>query len=89
MAFQRPFQRLLADFAYSSNTLEEDPQGYEDVESFQIYIADSDETQIVDNENETLSRCKILPRLCQTLFASCTKRLDCFVREYVMLSFHR
>ena len=48
MAFrsQRPLKRFLADFAYSSNTLEEDSQEYEDVESSQIYIPDSDETQI-------------------------------------------
>ena len=42
------------------------------MEASQIYITDSDETQIVDNENETVSRCEILPRLCQTLSASCT-----------------
>ena len=78
----------LADFAYSSNTLVEDSQEYEDVESSQIYIPDSDETQIVYNENETVARCEVLPRLCKTISASCTKRLDCFVQEYVLLSFH-
>ena len=78
----------LADFAYSSNTLVEDSQEYEDVESSQIYIPDSDETQIVYNENETVTRCEVLPRLCKTISASCTKRLDCFVQEYVLLSFH-
>ena len=86
MAFQSPFQRFLSYFAYSSNTLEEDSQEYEDVESSQSYIPDSDKTEIVDNDNETVSRCEILPRLCQTLSASCTRRLDCFVRTYVMLS---
>ena len=52
-------------------------QEYEDVESSQIYIPDSDETQIVDNENETVSRCDILPHLAQTLSASCKKCAEC------------
>ena len=81
MAFQRPFQRLLADFAYCSNTLEEDSQEYEDVENSQIYIPDSDEIQIMDNENETVSRCEILPRLCQTLSAGCTERFALYVNK--------
>ena len=84
MAFQSPFQRFLVDFAYSSNTFEEESQEYEDVESSQIYIPDSDKTEIVDNDNETVSRSENLPRICQTLSASCTRRLDCFVRKYVM-----
>ena len=60
-------------------------QEYEDVESSQIYIPDSDETQIVDNENETVSRCDILPHLAQTLSASCKKMR----RMHTINSFYR
>ena len=53
------FQRFLQDFAaVSRNTLDVDSldsQEYEDVECSQIYLPGLDETQIVDEENETLS----------------------------------
>ena len=51
------FQRFLQDFA-TGNTLDVDSQGsqeYEDVECSQIYLPGLDETQIVDEENETVS----------------------------------
>ena len=53
------FQRFLQDFAAgSSNTLDVDSldsQENEDVECSQIYLPGLDETQIVDEENETVS----------------------------------
>lgn len=51
------FQRFLQDFA-TGNTLDvdsQDSQEYEDVECSQIYGPGLDETQIVDEENETVS----------------------------------
>ena len=54
------FQRFLEDFATGSNhldRLDEDSQEYEVVESSQIYFPDLDETQIADDENETVSCC--------------------------------
>ena len=51
------FQRFLQDFA-TGNTLDvdsQDSQEYEDVECSQIYVPGLDETQIVDEENETVS----------------------------------
>lgn len=51
------FQRFLQDFATGS-TLDvdsQDSQEYEDVECSQIYVPGLDETQIVDEENETVS----------------------------------
>ena len=51
------FQHFLQDFA-TGKTLDvdsQDSQEYEDVECSQIYLPGLDETQIVDEENETVS----------------------------------
>jgi hypothetical protein len=52
------FQRFLQDFATRSNRLDvdsQDSQEYEDVGCSQIYLPGLDETEIVDEENETFS----------------------------------
>lgn len=58
MSSESPFYRLLVDFANESQDSQlQDSEEYEVVETSQIHFPDTEETQIVDNENETVSCC--------------------------------
>ena len=62
MSNQNHFQRFLTDFAMGTNTLglesqelEDSQDDYEYIQSSQIRFPDTEETQVMDDENESVS----------------------------------